>query len=195
MPGPGRFARPSPQEFPSLAQAELNAVLHWAHLQAGRPSSRQLAGLIEHRKLMSPPPSHATVYDAFATVRLPSQQLVNALMRVLGEIGPTREGREVERQAALGWWRRAADAETGGAAGVNDAEPTPPAFLRAGSPLRDVLLLTPEEAAALLGVSAADVHRMAYAGLLPAIKVGKNLRLPEPGVRAYRDAQVSEPAG
>jgi excisionase family DNA binding protein len=58
-------------------------------------------------------------------------------------------------------------------------------------PLGEVKLLTVAEVAAILRLSKMTVYRMVNSGALPALKVGRSVRIPEHVVDAYlRNAYV-----
>jgi len=69
-------------------------------------------------------------------------------------------------------------------------EPFPPAGpFRGGSgqrPLHEVNFLTVAEAAAMLEISAVEVHELIYSTELPAVRVASSYRIPEQAVREYR---------
>ena len=190
MASPGRLAQPPADAFPSRAAAQLNALLHHVHLRAGRPSSRQMVILIKRQGAMSPPPSHSTVYDAFATVRLPSQQLVVALLDVLTEVGLMRNSadRESLKQGAADSWLRAAAAENGAADALEESLPAFPTFLSPSSPLRELSLVTPEEAGHVLRLPAAEVQRLMDSHELETVQVSpRRQRVLVEALQAYLD--------
>ena len=51
--------------------------------------------------------------------------------------------------------------------------------------LGEVRFLTVAEVATIMRVSKMTVYRMVHAGELPAIRVGRSFRVPEPAVRDY----------
>lgn len=190
MASPGRLAQLPTKAFPSLPAARLNALLHHVHLRAGRPSSRQMAIMIKRQGGMSPPPSHSTVYDAFASVRLPSQQLVIALLDVLTEVGLLRNSTDKEslKLGAADLWLRAAAAETGSdeALEVPLSEWQP--FLSPSSPLRELSLVTPEEAGQVLQMPPAEVQRLVNSHELEAVQVSpRQQRVLAATLQAYLD--------
>lgn len=139
---------------------------------------------------MSPPPSHSTVYDAFATVRLPSQQLVVALLDVLTEVGLMRNSadRESLKQGAADSWLRAAAAENGAADALEESLPAFPTFLSPSSPLRELSLVTPEEAGHVLRLPAAEVQRLMDSHELETVQVSpRRQRVLVEALQAYLD--------
>ncbi|WP_456297950.1 helix-turn-helix domain-containing protein [Actinocorallia populi] len=57
------------------------------------------------------------------------------------------------------------------------------------------VFLTVNEAATMMNVSKMTIYRLVHAGELPAIRVGRSFRIPEPAVRDYlrhshQDSQV-----
>jgi hypothetical protein len=149
-----------------------------------------MAILIKRQGVMSPPPSHSTVYDAFATIRLPSQSLVIALLDVLTEVGLLRNSadRQSLKQDAAGWWIRAAAAETGGAEAEGDGLLELRSFLSPSSPLRGLSLVTPEEAGEVLKLPAAEVQRLMDIQELEAVQVSpRRQRVLAEALQAYLD--------
>nr|WP_256333691.1 helix-turn-helix domain-containing protein [Streptomyces sp. cf386] len=57
-----------------------------------------------------------------------------------------------------------------------------------GSSLRDVVYLTPVEAALLLDLSKQAVYRMIHSGQLQAIRVGRTYRIPDVAVREMENS-------
>ena len=58
-------------------------------------------------------------------------------------------------------------------------------------PLGEVRFLTVAEVAAVMRVSKMTVYRLVHGGELPAVRVGRSLRVPEQAVHAYlRDSFV-----
>lgn len=62
----------------------------------------------------------------------------------------------------------------------------------AASPAPHPRLLTPNEVAELLRVSAMTVYRLIKAGDLPAARIGKSFRIREADVDAYLQARFSD---
>ena len=60
-------------------------------------------------------------------------------------------------------------------------------------PLSKSRFLTVQEVADLMRVSTMTVYRLVKAGTLPAIRVGKHLRVRRTDLRAYLDARVVQP--
>ncbi|WP_143094633.1 helix-turn-helix domain-containing protein [Streptacidiphilus jiangxiensis] len=149
-----------------------------------------MAIMIKRQGVMSPPASHSTVYDAFATVRLPSQQLVVALLDVLTEVGLLRNSadRESLKQGAADSWLRAAAAETGADDGLDEALPELQTFLSPNSPLRELSLVTPEEAGQVLRLPPAEVQRLMDSHELEAVQVSpRRQRVLAEALQAYLD--------
>jgi excisionase family DNA binding protein len=59
----------------------------------------------------------------------------------------------------------------------------------------DRLMLRPEEAADAIGVSRAKAYMLIASGELPAIKVGKVLRVPVEALREWIARQIAEQRG
>jgi excisionase family DNA binding protein len=58
-------------------------------------------------------------------------------------------------------------------------------------PLSEVRFLTVAEVASVMRVSKMTVYRLVHSGELPAIRVGRSLRVPEQAVHDYlRDAYI-----
>jgi hypothetical protein len=192
MARPGELSRP--ESFANTAHARLNHRMHQAHLQAGKPSLREMKRQIAAGGLMSVPVSSSTIHEAFSSARLPAWPLVRALMQVLTREWATPERAAVEMDVARGWWVRAADTHhvSENRDGTVTSFPTP-----VGSPLRDFVLLTPEEAGVLLGIPEDAVHRLVFDDVLPAMRVGhssggRGLRIPEPAARAYLNQRAEQ---
>jgi excisionase family DNA binding protein len=59
--------------------------------------------------------------------------------------------------------------------------------------VNEIELMTPREVAETMRVSTMTVYRLVKAGTLPAIRVGKHLRIRRTDLRAYLDARVVQP--
>jgi excisionase family DNA binding protein len=59
--------------------------------------------------------------------------------------------------------------------------------------VNEIELMTPREVAEVMRVSTMTVYRLVKAGTLPAIRVGKHLRIRRADLRAYLDARVVQP--
>ena len=57
------------------------------------------------------------------------------------------------------------------------------------------LLLRPDEAAEIIGISRSRMYQLLSTGELPVVKVGNSLRVPLERLRAWIDAQVKPRAG
>ncbi|MGW1802038.1 caspase family protein [Streptomyces sp. NPDC001984] len=77
----GALTRP---ELPAGSRKTLNDALHDLHRQAGWPSMRELAADVKAARLMSVPPSHSRIHDAFTKPRLPQCELLAAVVCVMG---------------------------------------------------------------------------------------------------------------
>ncbi|HWB66670.1 MAG TPA: helix-turn-helix domain-containing protein [Mycobacteriales bacterium] len=62
-----------------------------------------------------------------------------------------------------------------------------PVESRAGESLGELRFLTVAEVAALMRVSKMTVYRLVNAGTLPAVRVGRSVRVPEKAVHDYLD--------
>ncbi|MEV6965274.1 hypothetical protein AB0M47_09160 [Hamadaea sp. NPDC051192] len=99
----------------------LNAALHELRGRAGKPGTRELAGLVSAGGIKA---SHTRIYDVFVQPRLPDRELLIAIVGVLGERSGDL-GREREQDRFRFLW---ADARgVGYRAGRYQAVlPTPP---------------------------------------------------------------------
>ena len=59
--------------------------------------------------------------------------------------------------------------------------------------VNEIELMTPREVAETMRVSTMTVYRLVKAGTLPAIRVGKHLRIRRADLRAYLDARLVQP--
>lgn len=59
--------------------------------------------------------------------------------------------------------------------------------------VNEIELMTPREVAETMRVSTMTVYRLVKTGTLPAIRVGKHLRIRRTDLRAYLDARVVQP--
>lgn len=59
--------------------------------------------------------------------------------------------------------------------------------------VNEIELMTPREVAEVMRVSTMTVYRLVKAGTLPAIRVGKHLRIRRNDLRTYLDARVVQP--
>ena len=59
--------------------------------------------------------------------------------------------------------------------------------------VNEIELMTPREVAETMRVSTMTVYRLVKAGTLPAIRVGKHLRIRRTDLRGYLDARVVQP--
>ena len=59
--------------------------------------------------------------------------------------------------------------------------------------VNEIELMTPREVAEVMRVSTMTVYRLVKAGTLPAIRVGKHLRIRRNDLRIYLDARVVQP--
>lgn len=59
--------------------------------------------------------------------------------------------------------------------------------------VNEIKLMTPREVAEAMRVSTMTVYRLVKAGSLPAIRVGKHLRIRRSDLQAYLDARVVQP--
>ena len=56
-------------------------------------------------------------------------------------------------------------------------------------------LLTPEQVAKMLHMAKSTVYAMAHRGLLPAIKIGRSIRIRPKALAKYLDQQEKRPYG
>jgi excisionase family DNA binding protein len=56
----------------------------------------------------------------------------------------------------------------------------------------DKLLLRPEEAAELIGVSRSKMYVLIADGVLPGVRVGKSVRVPVKALEAWVEAQTTD---
>ena len=60
--------------------------------------------------------------------------------------------------------------------------------------LSDVKFLTVAEVAEMMRVSKMTVYRLVHAGELPAIRIGRSIRVPESAVQAAIDTHIADSA-
>ena len=83
--GRGQLRKPN---LPDGPLKDLNDALHEMQRRAGRPSLRELKQVIKDEKLLSVPPSHASIYDVFSDKRLPRCDLLLAIVQAIADLAP-----------------------------------------------------------------------------------------------------------
>ncbi|SDP62328.1 DNA binding domain-containing protein, excisionase family [Streptomyces sp. cf386] len=188
-------------DLPEGAHRSLNRLLHSIHVRAGMPSCRQMEKEVNHEKEREPGGpsdktwiSRSTIHDAFSSARLPALEVVYELVDLLTRRGPLAnpERAAINRRLMCELWVRAAERRQDGGGAVSEgAQPSETlgtACLPRGSSLRDVVYLTPVEAALLLDLSKQAVYRMIHSGQLQAIRVGRTYRIPDVAVREMENS-------
>lgn len=186
-------------DLPQGAHKSLNRLLHSIHVRSGRPSCRQMENEINKGKEKASGSldgtadkvwiSRSTIHDAFSSTRLPALEVVHALVDLLARRGPLAnpERAAINRRLMCELWVRAAERQQDGRdtvmEGALPSETLGAIPLPRGSSLRDVVYVTPAEAALLLGLSTQVVYRMIHGGQLQAVRVGRAYRIPEVAVR------------
>ncbi|MEW2550250.1 acyl carrier protein [Streptomyces zhihengii] len=100
----GRFKRP---HLPTGRLRDLNNALHSLHLAAGLPSTAAMSKDMGHTFTRS------CIHDAFTKPQLPSWDVVDCLIEVLGKRAPTTTPEEMLGEVHALWVLAAADARRG----------------------------------------------------------------------------------
>lgn len=120
----GRLRKPDV----SGSHAKLNAALHALHKGAGLPPLASMVRALEGAGI-----SRSTVYDAFSSTRLPSWEVIDALVEVLAAKHPRTSPEEVQPRF-YDAWLLAVDEEPNGATTPVSEYPQLPAAILPGPP-------------------------------------------------------------